>query len=1230
MTVEEALAAIETILGRSLGNELQEQILRAAWEQRTYPEMAESLGYDADYIKLVGFQLWKMLSEALGVKVTKHNFRVLLKQLRPPVRSQLPPTDPVIQPSYQDWGEAIDVSVFYGRQSELTQLTEWIGSGCRLVAILGMGGTGKTALSVKLAEQLHSQFDLVIWRSLHNAPDLSTLLNHLQWPELPDGEPPAESSPSQPGDADPVADSLSANLHQQITKLLMRFRQHRCLLILDNVETILTSPSEVGGRVGHYRPGFEPYGELFRKIGELKHQSCLVLTSREKPKEVAALAGDRLPVRSLQLKGLPLNDGRAIVQAKGPFCGSETDWQQLIHTYAGNPLALKIVSTTIDELFGGQIAPFLAQGALIFGDIQDLLAQQINRLSDLEHQILVWLAINREPIAIAELQSDLLDPGLPTELLAALDALQRRSLMERSGQRFTLQPVLMEYLIDRLIQQVCRELEAIAVDPSVTQPTSPAVADFNDFNRYALIKAESQDYVRETQIRLILNPILDRLGRRWGAARLETLLLHGLAGLRQQSIAPGYAGGNLLNLLAQLKLDWSGYDFSQLTLWQADLRNLTLRQTNFAGSDLSKASFTERFNHIYAMAVSPDGQWLCTADTQGEISLWRLSSGELVQSWEAHAGSVRSLIFLPDSQTIASGGDDQLLKLWDRQGKCQRQIHNPDGTVWALSASPDGQTIAFTDGTIKLWSLHCDRPTVLSPQVDWTTNLRFSPDGQILAASCNSGVIKLWRLQTVEGSVQAFIPDPVTLPGHQRMPLVFLCFSPDGQLLLSGGLDNQLYWWEVSTGRCLHSQSHQGWVWWVDCSPDGQTIASCSADQTIRLWDRQTGQLVRTLRGHESGVRVVLFTQDGHLISSDESQTLKHWNWQSGQCLKTWRGYSDSIWAIAFSSDGRTLVSSGEEQTAKLWDVATGQCRKHLKGHWVWVRSVAFSPDDQTVATAGVDGLVRLWQAQTGDCLRVMQGHLGFVWSVTYSPDGQTLATCSVDYTIRLWQVSTGECLRILDHASPVIAVIYSPDGQRLASYGVDQTVRLWDAQTGDCLQVLRIHSEWHFSATFDWGGAIAFHPAGHLLASNRETGSIQFWDLSTGEPLGQIAAHSGPIVAIAYHPDGQRLVSASMDGQIKVWDTQTGTCLRLLTGHAKWVHSLAFTVLPDCDPSTAKPILASSSGDRTIRFWDLETGDCLKLIKSDLPYEGMNITAVRGVSAMQRSTLLALGALEQ
>jgi hypothetical protein len=202
---------------------------------------------------------------------------------RSPTHTNTNQAKSVVSGKHQDWGEAIDVAIFYGRSSELTLLDRWLQAHCRLVAILGMGGIGKTALSVKIAQQVQGEFEFLIWRSLRDAPPIEELLTTLI----------AFLSQQQ-------ETNLPQTVSGKVSRLVDYLRASRCLLVLDNFDTVLAS----GTRVGSYRQDYEGYGELLHQIGERPHPSCLILTSREKPAEVATLQGEILPVRALQLKGL--------------------------------------------------------------------------------------------------------------------------------------------------------------------------------------------------------------------------------------------------------------------------------------------------------------------------------------------------------------------------------------------------------------------------------------------------------------------------------------------------------------------------------------------------------------------------------------------------------------------------------------------------------------------------------------------------------------------------------------------------------------------------------------------------------------------------------------------------------------------------------------------------------------------------------------------------------------
>ncbi|WP_026735542.1 NB-ARC domain-containing protein [Fischerella sp. PCC 9605] len=1194
MNIEEALAIVESLLKETALNDLQEVIFRQCWEQKTYPEIAESLGYDADYVKLVGFQLWKMLSDVLGVKVTKNNFRSALK--RQAKQQNKTRESPIQNPKsnspiflftkgHQDWGETIDVTVFYGRFQELEILEKWIlKDRCRLVALLGIGGIGKTSLSVKLGEKIQEQFEYIIWRSLHNAPSLESLLASLI------------QFISQQKESE-----LPESVSEKIYRLLNYLQKHRCLIILDNGETILTS-SELG-RTGNYRSGYEGYGELLQRIGEFRHQSCLVLTSREKPKEIAILEGETLPVRSLQLSGLSIAEGQAIFNCKGNFTGLTHDWQTLIQSYAGNPLALKIVATTIRDLFDSNISQFLAQGTIIFGDIQDLLEQQFRRLSALEQEIMYWLAINREPVSFTELQADLRSPTTSSQLLAALEALERRSLIEKGSGLFTLQPVLMEYMTSCLIQHVCTEIEN---------------QEISLFKTHALIKATAKDYIKEIQIYLILNPLIQQLLSIFGTAhQIEAQLMTIVASLRgKKSIETGYVGGNTINLLRQLNVNLSNHDFSELTIWQADLKGANLQQTNFAHSDIAKSTFTANLSYIFTVAVIPDGSLIASGDTDGKISLWQTTDGQQRLIWEAHAGWVRSIVFSADGQTLFSASDDQTVKQWNLAGQCLQVFRGHTSFVFSVALLERGDRPILASGsidqTINLLDIQTGKCLkTLRGHTDWVFCVACSSDGRTIASGSIDRTIKFWDINTGECLK--------TLQGH-TMSVYSVAFSTDGKMLVSGSADGTVRIWDVSTGQCLHTlQGHTGHVWCIVCSSDGNTIASGSSDTTIRLWNIHTGECLKTLQGHTNTLRSLAFSpNEQNLIASDDNQTIKLWDVRTGKCFRSFRGYGSGIWALAASprnhhSECQILASGSEDQIIKLWDINTGTCIRTIKGHTNWVRFLAFSPDGRTLASGSSDETARIWDIQTGECLKILRGHLDWVLSVAFSPDGQTLASGGSDKQVRIWDVHTGQCLHVFQHDTAAVSTVtFSHDGKFVISTGADSLIRSWDVQTGQCIRKFAGHNKAIWSAVFS--------PDGQTLTSGSEDKTVKIWNVKTGECLSTLHGHSGAVISVSFSPDGRLLASASSDKTVRIWNVETGECLKVLQGHTRWIYAVVF--IDSC-------LLASSSEDQTIRLWDVETGECVKVLRSQRPYEGMNIAGVNGLTKSQRLTLLALGAID-
>ncbi len=192
-------------------------------------------------------------------------------------------------------------------------------------------------------------------------------------------------------------------------------------------------------------------------------------------------------------------EARAIFQAKGDFTGTPDEWKALIQHYAGNPLALNMVASAIRDAFGSSISELvtsLKAGSWPFADISQLLARQFHRLTDSEIEVMYWLAIKREPIAFSQLKEDIISPALKQQLPDILKSLRRKSLVEKSHWFFTLQPVVMDYATNLLIAKVCEEIETVEIAL---------------FNSHAFLKAQALHSLRETQNRLILKPIKDRL-----------------------------------------------------------------------------------------------------------------------------------------------------------------------------------------------------------------------------------------------------------------------------------------------------------------------------------------------------------------------------------------------------------------------------------------------------------------------------------------------------------------------------------------------------------------------------------------------------------------------------------------------------------------------------------------------------------------------------------------------
>jgi WD40 repeat protein len=1107
-----------------------------------------------------------------------------------PISAQLP--HPLMAPAI-DWGEAPDPHPFYGRETELAQLMQWIQQDrCRSITLLGLGGIGKTALASYLAHQVAPSFEAVLWRSLRHAPDFATLLRESVL-------------------------FLSGNqtLDYTLPSLMEQLRTRRCLLILDNFESVL----DAGDHAGHYCSGYEPYGDWLRTIAEAQHQSCLLLTSREKPAETTLVSEEHN-------KLLILTGSSAIAEGiltARNLHSDEAQRQTLGQLYDHNPLALKVVAASVHELFDGNVAQYLAQGFTVPKGLQWVLAEQFARLSELEKTISYWLAINRDWTSIDDLNADIFPVVRRSAILQALESLSWRSLIEHKGDRYTQQPVIMEYVLEQLLEHLWEELAGtrpLIPDASSTSASKNHVWPM--LSRYPLAKTTVREYIRQRQKQWNLKPLGDRLHRHLQTpANVEHRLKIVLEQLKavEQPTQQGYGIGNCITLLQAAGIDLAGYDFSQCPIWQTSLQTVSLRQTNFTNAHFHHARFATVFGIILSLDFSPDGAFLAASDSIGTIRIYRVSTAQLHCLCQGHTSRVMAVRWSPDGTRLASASMDRTVRLWNAQtGVTDTLLTGHDNIVMSVSWHPTAPLLATSsdDYTVRVWNTETGNlHQIWQGHTDSVWSVDWSPDGTRLASASVDKTVRLWHLDMDKCQI---------LRGHTDS-LWAVEWCPDGQTLVSAGEDQTIRIWDAATGktRCILN-GHQSWIWALRVSPDGRQVASGSRDRTLRLWDLSTGQPLKLLQGHIDGVSAICWHPQGHLlVSGGTDQAIRLWDSQSGHALISFQGQVPTVWSLAWqptrslpSRSTAPVLASGHDGHVCLWEGDTGRLKHRLQGHQLRVWQVAWSPEGQQLASCGDDGTIRLWKGETGQPLQVWSGHQGHrIWSVDWHPNGTLLASGGADAAIWLWDIVTGQCLKVWNaHQRDITTVQFSPDGQWLAAGGDGGEVQLWAVATGEPLAIWEGHG--------DRITRLRFSPCGRLLASASEDRTIRLWQVPSGQCDRILRGHENRVWSVDFSPDGRTLASGSTDRTVRLWSVASGGCEAVLNQH----NSLIWAIRWHPDGQT----LVTAGEDGCIHIWGLPDFAHLKTLTSDRLYEGMNLSGVTGLSRATLISLKQLGAIGQ
>ena len=687
----------------------------------------------------------------------------------------------------------------------------------------------------------------------------------------------------------------------------------------------------------------------------------------------------------------------------------------------------------------------------------------------------------------------------------------------------------------------------------------------------------------------------------------------------------GYLCGNITRLL--MSKDSSileNFDFSECTILGGDFSMGSLRNANFSNALLKGSLFMEPLCTVLDVKFSPDDRLIAAATARGYIKLWDTASDVQVMTLKGHTNWIRSIAFTPDGKRLVSAGDDRTIRIWDlTSGELEKTIKGGLGRVRSLSISPDGKHVASvgTSGTeetdryeaaIKQWDLSTGTciQTIGSKHTDWILSVAYSPNGQRIATGCRDSSIKIWDAVTGE---------LIKTNQYHVGRVNTVAFSPDSQLLASAGDDKVACLYDLGSNQVVHKlKGHIDVIRTICFSSDGRFLVSGSYDESIKLWDIESGRLFRTLLGHSNWVRAVSFSSDNRLLASgSDDQTLKLWEASSGYCKRTFQGYAHVFLTVEVHPSGRFFASGSMDPTIRFWDVDTGKCTHSFETDSTWISCLKFRADGRILAAPkGIDNpIISLWNIPSGERAKTsVKTNDKRIRSIAFPSGSNTIITAGDDANIVFCDIESGERIRVLKgHQRRVLSITLSPDESLLASASEDGTIRLWS------LSNYEIVDTWTAHTSGVW--TIAFHPDGKRLASGSRDHIIKIWDIESSSAILILEGHSDRVQSIAFSSDGSYLASGSNDRKVRIWDTNSGNCLQILEGHTNWISAVRFI------PDSSK--LLSASEDGTIRIWDVVSATCLQILNPDRPYEGMNISHIKGLSGTEITALEALGAVQ-
>ena len=432
---------------------------------------------------------------------------------------------------------------------------------------------------------------------------------------------------------------------------------------------------------------------------------------------------------------------------------------------------------------------------------------------------------------------------------------------------------------------------------------------------------------------------------------------------------------------------------------------------------------------------SPDGKSILSLVKGYEIRMWDIATGKR-RRFTGNTGYVSDATFSPDGKTLATADYPGGIRIWEiMTGKLKRTIsnlnprdslHRTQHDIYSIAFIQKGEKVVISEAygaIISLFDtgtkrLHTLMGKTNSSDGTWSNDVLVSPNGETVASwsASKDGLIRFWNADT--GEHKRTIKD-------NKGPIKGVVFRMDSTILASWSYeDKAIRLWNVATGRLTQRLTgHDNLIESVAFSPDGETLISGGRDETILIWDVSTGKH-KTLteqegdnerNTHSNSIMVLMFNSDGSkLATGDQKGNIRLWDVSTWKEEQTLDGHADAITSIDFSPDDLSIASTGKDGTVRLWDIGTGQQIQSISGDNRIFWYVMFYPNGLILATevAGINSrfhteIINLWNLRTGERMKTLPGHSRKITGLSFSTDGNTIASFGFDDIVLLWDLTS-------------------------------------------------------------------------------------------------------------------------------------------------------------------------------------------------------------------------------